>query len=174
MGIAWRLLECIVEGQQERRKAGMALQIVSVVLEEHSLLVLGQFAHSDPVPGGQAARDLKPFDGLKLLHWPSTSSMVRGAGFGALLNAAKRSSSSTQCHSKMNWRKEICPVLSKRLMVGAGTVLVFANAARESLSALRCRLTAAANRCCTSEGVTNDRRFKVFPHAGIGQYYIFN
>ena len=71
--------------------------------------------------------------------------MLRGMGGRSAARALRPDKPSRQCHSRMNWRSEISPVVSKRLMVGAGTVLSRAKPARESWrSFLRSRTAPAS------------------------------
>ena len=88
----------------------------------------------------------------------STSSMLVGKLSGRSARAATLSSRSMHCQSSRNWRSEIWPVVSKRLMVDGGTVLCSERAARERSCARRRSRRVAASRACTSCAESRDKR----------------
>ena len=109
--------------------------------------------------------------------------MLDGVAATESHSAATRSRRSTHCQRRRNWRSEICPLVSNRLMVAAGTVLNRERASLDSCRARRRSRTAAANEVCTSHAVCRGTRAMRLctwilycpnlPHfAGLGQHTV--
>ena len=125
-------VQLAIEGEREGRQVRPLAQVVRRVLEEDALAVLRQLTRQNTLAGTEASEHVEPARWRDGVHCASTSSMLRGRGGRSAASAANPAKSSTHCHRRRNCRSEISPVVSKRLMVEAGTVLRPASAARES------------------------------------------